>query len=105
MGLSDVFFINQDTGWAVGPYAIRSTVNGGRTWQTDDNISDDNYNQVYFVDSDHGWIACENIGLRYTTDGGKSWHIDQGLPAEAPSACSRPHSERTRGSAGWGGRP
>ncbi len=85
------FFINQDTGWAVGnngtgqALTIRTT-NGGITWNLG-NVSSGNPQTlacVSFVNSNTGFAAggsFSNTGtVLKTTDGGQNW-VSQTLPA------------------------
>ncbi|MBN1937357.1 MAG: hypothetical protein JW934_22060 [Anaerolineae bacterium] len=82
--LNDVFFIDTQTGWAVGEKGtILHTEDGGETWQRQVcplNSKDfplPDLRRVIFTDSQAGWIVGlidgDTAGLLHTTDGGKTW--------------------------------
>jgi len=101
--LYDIFFINRDTGWAVGNadgkagiilgfpplvyfhiYGVfEKTTDGGKTWVTVPTPLVFNtawpekvyhwYKQVQFIDDQHGWIMTDERYVYRTTDGGYSW--------------------------------
>ncbi len=75
--LKDVFFIDQNRGWAVGNDTLGGVVlqtnDGGISWDSlAINLSDHGLNSILFMGPDSGWIAGYDIVLR-TTDGGLSW--------------------------------
>ena len=75
--LRAVFFINANTGWAVGGSlnkAIIKTTDGGSTWQSlaADNIPSSQMNDIAFFDENTGWLVTRDSIYR-TTDGGNSW--------------------------------
>jgi photosystem II stability/assembly factor-like uncharacterized protein len=71
--LTDVQFINLNTGWAVGDSGtILTTTNGGTNWILRNVGTDQDILQVSFVDASNGWVACVD-SVRRTTDGGVSW--------------------------------
>ena len=81
--LTDVFFLNVDTGWVVGyegfgEYGlIMNTTDGGANWTTQDS-SDTQFMAVEFTDRDHGWAvgyrSSDYYGaIFHTSDGGQSW--------------------------------
>jgi len=76
--LNEIFFVDTETGWAVGDAIILGTIDGGETWILQDS-SDVFFRSVYFTDNNHGWaVGFPNdlfIGVIYqTTDGGSHWH-------------------------------
>ena len=83
-----VFFIDSNTGWAVGYNEIDSlaavlkTTNGGTNW-IEQTISADTYlHSVYFTDSNTGWaVGASSFGgngkILKTTDGGLNWVIQK----------------------------
>ena len=104
--LRDVFFVDENTGWAVGSRSfvpqiwgqvILQTRDGGQTWSeqyTDPPSSFDtlfdylSLRSVFFVDAQHGWAVGDSKmvygsgweyhnALLYTSDGGTHW-IEQG---------------------------
>jgi photosystem II stability/assembly factor-like uncharacterized protein len=72
------YFLNVDTGFvATGSGSFASTYNGGQIWQTRTGILPANqyfqsYNQLFFVDKNSGFYACQS-GVMKTIDGGQSW--------------------------------
>lgn len=94
----DVFFVNQQLGWAAGSrsYApeiwgqvILHTANGGAAWQTqyeqapplDHLFSYFRLTRIVFVDARTGWAAGSSEekhgAILHTTDGGQTW-VEQG---------------------------
>lgn len=69
--LSSVYFLDDQTGWAVGTDGIFYTNNGGENWHEQEGISDE-VNSVFFVDNQNGWAAGDSTIL-HTNDGGESW--------------------------------
>lgn len=81
--LTDVFFLDPETGWAVGDRgAIWSTHDGGRQWRLRESPLACRWEAIWFVDSQHGWIVggwhqpatgqSRGAVLR-TRDGGQNW--------------------------------
>jgi len=75
--LTDVFFINADTGWVTGNSIIMNTTDGGVSWTVQDS-SNMEFWSIHFTDKDHGWaVGYKSSGLHgfiyYTADGGQSW--------------------------------
>jgi photosystem II stability/assembly factor-like uncharacterized protein len=77
--LTDIHFINRDTGWVCGLYGkIFRTTDRMESWEE---ISDNNYTfplrRVYFTDINNGWVLGGKIDMigfiRRTYDGGFSW--------------------------------
>ncbi|MDX1591206.1 MAG: YCF48-related protein [Balneolaceae bacterium] len=69
--LNDIFFIDENIGWAAGNNALIKTEDGGDNWTL--------YNMPYsiwqltFVDANTGWAATSNGFILHTTDGGETW--------------------------------
>jgi photosystem II stability/assembly factor-like uncharacterized protein len=81
--LTDVFFLDQEQGWAVGDRGvIWYTSDGGHHWQRRESGVTGKLESIHFVDRQHGWICggwtrsyshrTRGILLK-TTDGGRSW--------------------------------
>ncbi|MFT5163572.1 MAG: photosystem II stability/assembly factor-like uncharacterized protein [Alteromonadaceae bacterium] len=74
--LTDVFFLDQNHGWAVGHDAtILASVDGGKSWTVQQSAPeiDKPLFGIHFKDSSNG-IAFGAYGMFYrTTDGGASW--------------------------------
>ncbi|MFH0757538.1 MAG: YCF48-related protein [Bacteroidota bacterium] len=78
--LKDIFFLNADTGWAVGwYYGMIFTPDGGITW-SDKGFDGCYFDFIYFKDRLTGWTSGPS-GMRKTTDGGDYWMEIPG-PAE-----------------------
>ncbi len=59
--LNDVFFIDADTGFAVGNSgAIIKTTNGGVNWSSLNSNGLFTINSVYFINSNVGFAACSD---------------------------------------------
>jgi len=81
--LNDVFFLDEDIGWAVGDRVVNTgghwgtilhTSNGGDVW-TEQLINSWYFpmNGVHFTDNANGWAVCGAYGLIKTVDGGENW--------------------------------
>ncbi len=55
-----------------GAHVYRSD-DGGRTWKTLGELPRNDYQAVFFVDDQHGWIAGDYGHVAATTDGGATW--------------------------------
>jgi photosystem II stability/assembly factor-like uncharacterized protein len=79
--LYDIFFLDQNIGWACGGHldssnhrGVIGTTDGGATWSTKFVTSPSNpFRSIHFLDPSYGWIISENGYLGYTLDGGISW--------------------------------
>jgi hypothetical protein len=70
--LYSVYFIDSNTGWAVGSYGtILKATDGGENWISQ--ISGTSHRSVYFIDSNTGWIVGDGGTILKTTDGGNNW--------------------------------
>ena len=98
-----VSFADARRGWAVGAGGlVLATIDGGRTWRTEESGTESELFDVKFFDEREGWaVGGEGVAI-HTADGGATWHAE---------ATGTPHtlerlffSERTRGWAvGFGG--
>jgi photosystem II stability/assembly factor-like uncharacterized protein len=80
--LMAVCFIDNNTGFAVGETgAVMRTTNSGSNWLLDTTITSYHLTDVFFVNSNKGWIVGIYLGLPHvpaifnTNDGGNSWSI------------------------------
>ncbi len=75
----DVYFIDENIGWAVGELLnnetgiIYKTLNGGNTWNETE-MFEKSLNGVFFVNPNYGWVVGDYGNIRYTTDGGETWN-------------------------------
>lgn len=81
--ITGVYFINENTGFAVssdyGNHLVFKTTDAGETWSSY-NVGE-RFSSVLFIDQNIGFIAgghCESAGcygkMKKTTDGGESWY-------------------------------
>ncbi len=70
--LYSVFFVDAQTGWVGGKDGtLLKTTNGGMNWSSQASSSDD-YEGLFFLDSQKGW-ACAGNAIYHTTNGGQNW--------------------------------
>ena len=80
--INDVFFLDQNRGWAVGYNRLLfETYDGGITWQAGVAGSSEHHG-VQFLDSECGTIVGENNEIIRTIDGGSTWQ-SQSVPGGA----------------------
>jgi photosystem II stability/assembly factor-like uncharacterized protein len=71
LNINDVYFYDEQRGWAAGDQGVLKTTDGGDNWTL--YPTNDDLNGIHFVDEMNGWV-CGNDGfLLQTTDGGDSW--------------------------------
>jgi len=75
--LNDIYFINRDTGLAVGGTSIFRTLDGGETWNPITNPATSSLYAVHFTDYNHGVAAGYRQNILYTANGGQTWTISQ----------------------------
>lgn len=82
--LKDIFFIDANKGWISGSDGtLLETVDGGKNWKQNKKFTGDTIRQIYFSDSQNGWLLCERdrftrganmpTYLLQTNDGGANW--------------------------------
>ncbi|RZS71578.1 WD40/YVTN/BNR-like repeat-containing protein [Pseudobacter ginsenosidimutans] len=77
----DVFFRDENNGYASTYQGLIKTTDGGVTWALVPNAPKD-VTSVYFIDEQNGFCGTEANGYRQTTDGGSSFTPVNGLPNE-----------------------
>jgi len=74
--LYSLHFINSTHGWAAGWHITMRTTDGGDTW-TKDTWSTEYFFDIYFTDTQNGWIVggegATNGKIWHTTNGGVDW--------------------------------
>ncbi|HWA05058.1 MAG TPA: T9SS type A sorting domain-containing protein, partial [Ignavibacteria bacterium] len=69
-----LFFLNQDSGWYcdnfLGP-DVRTTTDGGTTWQLRNSGLTDNINRLFFLNYSTGWAG--STYFKKTTNAGLNW--------------------------------
>ncbi|MDQ2999829.1 MAG: YCF48-related protein [Fibrobacterota bacterium] len=81
--IHSLFFLNSDTGWAVGKNPILKTLNGGKTWKAMTEATGDYLYSVFFTNEDTGWVVGYHTLLK-TIDGGTTWN-----PQSIVNCCDR----------------
>ncbi|MCK5612459.1 hypothetical protein KAR91_61875, partial [Candidatus Pacearchaeota archaeon] len=66
--LASIEMVNKDVGYAGSVSTMRKTTNGGTTWSAA-NWPGVNFNGMHWVDENIGFVAANNGGMYYTTDG------------------------------------
>jgi photosystem II stability/assembly factor-like uncharacterized protein len=75
----DIFFINENIGWAVGGdyfntfSKILKTTDGGSNWIVKTAATNNFLRAVHFVSETTGWVAGNSGTIFRTTDAGESW--------------------------------
>jgi photosystem II stability/assembly factor-like uncharacterized protein len=71
---SDLFFINQDSGWYCDDFLgadVRTTTNGGQTWILRTSGLTDRINRLFFLNYSTGWAGSRY--LNRTSNAGLNW--------------------------------
>lgn len=72
--LNRVFFIDNNSGWAVGVNGvIIHTTDGGTTWVQQTSNVTKSLNSVFFRDAATGWVVGSGGTILKTTNGGATW--------------------------------
>lgn len=75
--LYDIFFLNNNTGWASGASLLKTT-NGGTNWENlGTPYENSSLNDIHFFDANTGFLC--GYGFYKTTNGGNNW-MNTGLP-------------------------
>lgn len=81
---SDIFFVNERTGFANANGLLYKTTNGGESWHHSETCDGNAFNVSYFTDSLTGWLIGQNGMIIKTTNGGKSVTFEP--PVEIPTS-------------------
>lgn len=73
--LHNIFFANDSVGWILSHNAgvVLHTTDGGEHWSVQTRLDSVTFEDIYFLDTQTGWISAENGLLFKTTDGGTHW--------------------------------
>ena len=83
--LQDVFFVDQEYGWASGGHIILHTTDGGNNWiEQPAPPVQIYYVDIFFLDRLNGWACGNEAKIIHTTDGGNTW-VDQPNPYTFPN--------------------
>jgi photosystem II stability/assembly factor-like uncharacterized protein len=80
----DIFFTDHDNGWIAGSSGtipgywgiLFYTDDGGMNWYPGENLGYENlfdFNAVYFINTETGWMVGSFGNILYTIDGGEHW--------------------------------
>jgi photosystem II stability/assembly factor-like uncharacterized protein len=71
--LKGIQFLDESTGWIVGESGVLlATQNGGTSWASLPSGTSEGLTDVYFINTQEGWIVG-NASIRRTTNGGSTW--------------------------------
>jgi photosystem II stability/assembly factor-like uncharacterized protein len=86
--LTDLSFVNLNTGYVMSGDYLFKTINGGVNWTTQYNISPPNsyYGSLYFINESTGWLSNNSSngypycggGIKKTTNSGINWTSQYG---------------------------
>jgi photosystem II stability/assembly factor-like uncharacterized protein len=89
VSLTDISFINLNTGFVMSGDYIFKTTNGGNSWTTQFNFNPPNvyYGSLYFINENTGWLSHNSSsgypycggGIQKTTNGGINWTSQYGI--------------------------
>lgn len=76
----DIYFIDERQGWLAGEFGLYLTMDGGKTWRERPLPAEWKATNVYFVNSNDGWIIASDredttLNVFYTSDSGKTWNL------------------------------
>lgn len=89
----DVFFINDNIGWAANGFYARvyKTINGGETWieQLNETQLGKNYyfRNIEFLNENIGFLGTLNGDFFKTNDGGQTWNIVTNISPNPTAIC------------------
>jgi len=87
--LTSVYFLDSNTGWAVGHRgAVLNTTDGGNHWHLLQYLTLENLHDVYFHDEFHGILVGDHGTLFTSDDGGLTWQKqDSGTSEDLRDIC------------------
>jgi photosystem II stability/assembly factor-like uncharacterized protein len=72
--LHDVYFIDNQTGWAAGDNGTMiKTTDGGNTWDVVNSGTNNSLTRIFFTNINTGWAVGDSGCIINTADGGNSW--------------------------------
>lgn len=72
-GINDIFFYDNNNGWAIGRYDILRYNNG--VWNQISNPTEHDLNTVFFINPNEGWIVGNEGTILHSIDGGENWSL------------------------------
>lgn len=77
--LSDVYFFDENHGWAVGQNGIIANTTNGKDWDLQvSKVPGVALSSLYFVNKDVGYVVGENETILSTKNGGRQWKVLKG---------------------------
>lgn len=72
---NDMYFLNANLGFIIGPNLFIKTTDGGNTWSR--GMQDDhyNFNRINFRSPTEGYASCNEGKYFHTKDGGNTWEL------------------------------
>lgn len=77
MAISDMVFLDNNTGVAITTNELIRTEDAGNTWALNRLEAGLHLRRLFFIDENTGWAAGNNAGLYSTADGGNTWTLSQ----------------------------
>lgn len=70
--IKDIFFINENIGFAIDDFSVHKTIDGGVKWNRLEGLP---YylKTIYFLDNNRGFLGGQNNEIFATVDGGSNW--------------------------------
>ena len=73
--LSNMFFLNSNTGWASGFQGVYKTTNAGTNWSFYE-VPNEQLTKLFFINENTGWVTSYIPNSVYkTTNGGLNWFV------------------------------
>lgn len=82
----DVFFLNENLGWAAGNGGfVFKTMDGGTNWDLQLELDGVYIRNIEFLDENIGFLGTLNGGFYRTTDGGANWNLIDDIVPNDPN--------------------
>jgi photosystem II stability/assembly factor-like uncharacterized protein len=75
-GYNNIFFIDNNNGWAVGDNGIIIRTIDGMNWFTQTNPDSNSLFDVFFLNENEGWTVGFNGSILRSSNGGSNWNIE-----------------------------
>jgi photosystem II stability/assembly factor-like uncharacterized protein len=87
----DVFFLNENVGWAANGYysKVYKTIDGGENWDLQLELEEGTayFRNIEFINQNIGFVGTLNNTFLKTVDGGTNWEAVTNLPPNVPAIC------------------
>lgn len=94
-GFHQLEIVKPTHAWITGADAVMYTTDKGATWQHNASRGRDTVRAVCFSDIANGWLVGDHGLLRYSSDGGWSWHDKPKLTERSLTCAAQPASDVT----------